>query len=224
MKNSYEFGELNPKISTKLFPWYSIIGFLIASGLAIAIWFTGSNQELFITINQLHTILPSDVWSMINMVTYSKYFIMSGLLVLFTLFGRRDKLLNSLFLIFLFYLVVAGIKHIAHEARPYVVLAPDSFFWLKTFEDISKSAYQSFPSGHTGNVAMFAFAMNYLFFSRNKTMQFMMLLLVVIVALSRVCTGWHWPLDVLASGLISYILVKISYSLSARKSKGLNYQ
>jgi membrane-associated phospholipid phosphatase len=41
-----------------------------------------------------------------------------------------------------------------------------------------------------------------------------MLFLVVLTALARICTGWHWPLDVIASGVIGYILVKIVFSLN----------
>ncbi len=109
------------------------------------------------------------------------------------------------------------LKHLVHEARPYVVLPLNSFYWLNQFEETTKSAYLSFPSGHTGNIAVFAFAMNIMFFDKNKLMQFIMLLLIIFIALARICTGWHWPLDVLASGLIGYILAKIIFAIDFKK-------
>ena len=52
------------------------------------------------------------------------------------------------------------------------------------------------------------------FFSNNKIGQFLMLLLVILTGLARICTGWHWPLDVIASGLIAYLLVKICFAFN----------
>ena len=44
-----------------------------------------------------------------------------------------------------------------------------------------------------------------------------MLLLVLVVGVARICTGWHWPVDVITSGLISYVLVKIILSINIAK-------
>lgn len=204
----------------KLFPLHSTIFFCVFLIFGAGIWFSGMNHDLFMIINQQHNLLPYQAWSLISLVTYSKFFIAPGLLLLFALLFRRDKLLNVILLIGAYFIVFMALKHMVGEARPYITLADGSFFWLNKYEDAVKSAYLSFPSGHTGNVAIFAFGMNYLFFANNKPMQFIMLLLVIVTGIARICTGWHWPLDVLASGLIGYLLVKIIFSFDVKQLLG----
>lgn len=182
--------------------------------LALGIGFSGVNHNLFLVINSHHALLPDGIWLTFNFVSYSKYFILPILLLLITLSMRREKAANIVLLIIAYYIVFAILKKLVGEARPYIVLPEGSFYWLNHYENAVKSAYKSFPSGHTGNMAMFAFAISSMFFDNKKGLQFLMLLLVLFTAFARICTGWHWPLDVLASGLISYVLVKICLSIN----------
>ena len=197
----------------KILPIYSVIIFLSALGADLFIWYNQLNNQLFLRINQFHYIVPDKIWEIINLVTYTKYMVAPVILLLLSALFRRDKLLNIIILIISFFVIFIALKHFIGEARPYVVLPQGSFFWLNQYEETIKSAYQSFPSGHTGNIAMFAFACNYLFKKQKKIMQFIMLLLIIGVAIARICTGWHWPVDVITSGLISYVLVKITLSI-----------
>lgn len=217
MINLYE----QPK-EIKLLPWYSVIIFVIFLSFGVYIEIQNLNQELFILINSHHDLIPNDVWKYADMITYSKYFVIPITLLIFTLIAKRDKILNIVFLIIAYFLLFTALKHFFHEARPYIVLPLDSFYWLNQFEDTTKSAYLSFPSGHTGNIAIFAFSMNIMFFNQSKIMQLIMLLLIVFIALARICTGWHWPLDVIASGLIGYVLTKIIFSINFKKSQKKN--
>ena len=201
-------------ISKQEISWVFFV-FLI---LAVVIWINGSNHNLFLQINSQHSLLPDAVWEVFNFISYSKYFILPILLLVITFFKRRDKLVNIVLLIIAYYVVFALLKKLVGEARPFIVLAPDSFFWLNHYEDAAKSAYKSFPSGHTGNMAVFAFALSSMFFANKRILQFLVLLLVIITGLARICTGWHWPLDVLASGLIGYVLVKICLAFPFAKN------
>lgn len=190
------------------------LGFVL---LAVIIWLFKLNQPLFYAINPLHTILPNVLWKGINLITYSKFFILPILLLLITFIWRRDKLRQVVILIVAYYAVFQGLKLLFGEARPYVVLPSDSFFWLNQFENALKGAYQSFPSGHTGNMAIFVFALSFMF--NKKWLKVLLFLLLVLTGFSRICTGWHWPLDVVASGLISYILVLICLNLNINTIK-----
>jgi len=53
---------------------------------------------------------------------------------------------------------------------------------LNTFEDSVKSAYLSFPSASTGNIVFFTFTASTMFFKNNRILQFLMLLLIKLVA------------------------------------------
>ena len=116
-----------------------------------------------------------------------------------------------------YFVVFAVLKAAVGEARPYIVLPEGSFFWLNHFEDAVKSAHKSFPSGHVGNMTVFAFSLSSMFFAYKKGLQFLMLLLVVVTGFARICTGWHWPLDVLASGLIGYLLVRVCFAIKFQR-------
>ncbi len=216
MKNQQIIAELNGDNQTK-FAWHSVVifsGFLI---LALGIWATGSNQQLFYAINHEHGLLPDQIWSFFNLLSYSRFFILPVLLLLIASSLKREMLPHVIILITAYYVVFYVLKAAVGEARPYIVLPEGSFYWLNHFENAVKSAHKSFPSGHTGNMAVFAFAISSMFFGGKKGLQFLMLLLVAFTALARICTGWHWPLDVLASGLIGYLLVKIVFAIPLRR-------
>ncbi len=190
--------------------------------LAIAIYKYNTNHSLFLTINSFHALLPVKFWEFINLISYRKYFILQVLLLVITFLWKRDRLLNVIALIMAYFVVFAALKIFFGEARPYIALDPNSFYWLNMYENAAKSAHQSFPSGHVGNMAVFAFAISSMFFDKSKLLQFLMLLLVLISGITRICTGWHWPLDVIASGLIGYLLVKICFSIRLGKVNSKN--
>lgn len=196
---------------------YAIFGVFLALAIIIAV--AKTNHSLFININSMHQVLPVIVWKFFNIISYRKYLILPILLILITYKWQRDKLVNILILIALYFVVFGALKIIVGEARPYVVLDQNSFYWLNLYEDAEGSAFKSFPSGHTGNMAIFAFAISNLFFQNKKFLQFLMLLLVIMTALTRICTGWHWPLDVITSGLIGYLLVKFCLYFKFDKNK-----
>ncbi len=185
-------------------------GFLITTlVLMLVIWLCHINQSLFYTINHWHVILPNKVWETINMLSWSKLYILPLLLCALTFVWRREKLTNVIILVVLYYGVFYLLKAAFGEARPYIVLPQDSFFWLNNYEDAVKSAHKSFPSGHTGNAAVFVFACIRLFFNEGKISKILLLAFLFLVAITRICTGWHWPLDVLGSMVVGYILVQI---------------
>ena len=183
--------------------------FLVFLLLVVIIGIGHLNQSLFYTINNMYAVLPDFIWSKINLLAYTKYGILVSLLFILTLLFRRQYLLRVVLLIFTFYLVFWILKHVFHEARPYMVLPVGSFHFLTNYEEVVKSAYRSFPSGHTGQMAIFVFAVIKLFFPRNLPVKIILFLLLLLTGFTRICTGWHWPLDVISSGLISYILVQI---------------
>lgn len=221
--------------SSKKCGFFQFVGqywlFCVTALLAIFIWVTHLNQLLFYTINSWHVVLPTVVWNVINHITYTKYGVLPILLVIITFMFRRDKLA----LVILIYLINFGllsiIKSLVHEARPFIVLPQDTFFWVQSAEDAIKNAYKSFPSGHTGNAAAFVFILFNLFFkipakakelksthhvapfvpshmlSYSKIIKVLLFLFLILTGFSRICTGWHYPLDVLCAGLITFVIV-----------------
>jgi undecaprenyl-diphosphatase len=195
-----------------------LVIFAIFLLLGVVIGVFSFNQPLFHIINSWYTLLPPIVWGAVSFVSEPQHFILAGLLILLALLFKRDKFLRIIGLVVLYFIVFYGLKHIFHEARPFAVLESGSFNWLNNQESAGVEN-MSFPSGHVGLAAIFVFALNQLFFAGRKLVQLLLFLFLVLVAVSRVATGWHWPLDVVASGLIGYILVQISFWCSKCCSK-----
>jgi membrane-associated phospholipid phosphatase len=193
---------------TKNYVWFFLLLLL-----TIGIWLFKLNQPLFYAINNQHAALPVIIWEALNFISYSRFFILPLLLLILTAIFRRDKFIPVVVLILAYYSVFAGLKQLVGEARPYMVLPANSFYWLSKFENAVTSADKSFPSGHTGNMAIFVFTVMALFVPQSTLAKTLLFLLLVMTCLARICTGWHWPVDVLASALIGYLMVKICFGV-----------
>jgi undecaprenyl-diphosphatase len=191
--------------------------FLIILLITLIIWITGTNETLFFAINARHTLLPVSVWMAINDLASPIYGILPLMLLVLTLCFRREKWFNIVLLIISYYVVFELLKLTIHAARPHMSYDLHTFFWIPlTDNSITKFiANQSFPSGHTGNAAIFVFALIRLFAQHKIWLRLLLLAFLVIVMITRICTGWHFPLDVLGSVLISFILTELCWRVPA---------
>lgn len=185
--------------------WFLLITVLII----VLIWTTNTNQTIFFKLNALHTLLPDNIWEKINFITYSKTYILPITLLVITLLFRRKKFFNVLLLIIFYYSLFNYLKDFFHVARPHALFDLSTFYWLHPGLDTSFQPHGSFPSGHTCNTAVFVFTLSY-FFAQNKPwLRTLLILILMLVMLTRIATGWHFPLDVLISAIIGYALTKI---------------
>lgn len=200
---------------------YWFIFFLVIA--ALIIWLAKINHTLFFYINSHHYVLSDTILNTINFITWFDTGILPISLIVITFLFRREKLLNVIFLIVAYMIVFSLLKFVFHEARPYIQHNPHDFYWLSsTPEENLDDAYRSFPSGHTGNIAMFVFALFYLFASKKLWLRTFLLLPLVLTMLVRIGTGWHFPLDVLSAALVAFILVEVTMRLPLKLPRLFN--
>jgi len=165
-----------------------------AAGVMVA----GNNIALFIAFNGGAVSSQATFWSVTTILGHG-----SVLLALCVwLVATRPRLFAAMLL----FAPIAGLairvaKRIAEVPRPAAVLAPDQ---IEVIGQVLQ-AY-SLPSGH----ALTVFGLSALLFSaapRGRGWQWLCwttLLLALLVSLSRVAVGAHWPLDILVGGALGW--------------------
>ncbi|SOC23225.1 undecaprenyl-diphosphatase [Ureibacillus xyleni] len=95
---------------------------------------------------------------------------------------------------------LAGLMHFNHQ--PFAVLS-------NTNQLIEKAIDNSFPSDHT--ILFFSFCMSFWLFKKGR--RFLWILTAMLVGVSRIWVGVHYPLDVLVGafiGIVSAVLVYLT--------------
>ena len=99
-------------------------------------------------------------------------------------------------------LIYKWLKHKTHRPRPFQV-RQDVWVVGKPLDHFS------FPSGHTLHAVVFGLiALTYY-----PVLAFVLVPFMVMVGMSRVILGLHYPSDVLAGATIGYVIVKCSFML-----------
>lgn len=136
---------------------------------------------------------------------YSLYFLALAVLVfLFTRTSRNSIMVLCACLTVILAEVVGKLLGKLHtNYQPFSVL-PD------VNQLIEKDINNSFPSDHT--IIFFSFCVTFLLFSKSPY-HFLWLILAVLVGISRVGVGVHYPADVLVGALISIASSLIMYKV-----------
>lgn len=79
---------------------------------------------------------------------------------------------------------------------------------------VGESAYRSFPSGHSTSAFAFAFAL--LFGAPKKWMKWVAMIVAVLMALSRLYVGVHYPTDIVGGLLVGLLAGWLAWQLCKR--------
>ncbi len=160
----------------------------------------------FTRLNALAAQYPSWIWQCLTVLGDER--VAFALSLFFSL--RYPRVFWSLILAAVIAIVCSrGLKELFDTARPPAVLAADVF-------NLIGPAHQraSFPSGHSVTAGVFFGVLVY--HARRVEWRVLLLMIAVLVGLSRVAVGVHWPVDVAAGLTIGALAAWVGGRLAAR--------
>lgn len=193
------------RIDDKLSAWI-YIPFLMFVILAAIITLLNNNIPLFLSINTLSGHTGSWFWSNITILGDTLVFT-----VIFLPFIRKfpQLIYAMLFALIISTLLVQIPKHVFDIPRP------PGLFDKSAITIIGPAyAFNAFPSGHSATV--FCTYTLFLHVIRPAYGRIILLLFCILVILSRIVVGIHWPLDVAAGAAIGILSGFLAMVMTSR--------
>jgi membrane-associated phospholipid phosphatase len=179
---------------------------LVALVLLLLVLLAGGDMQVFLWLNRICLFAGDMFW--LSVTTFGDGLVVCVLILPFI--RRKPELVWAMLLSWLLMtLWVQGLKFLINTPRPLARLSASDFHIIGA---LYKS--KSFPSGHAATASMFA-AIFCLFF-RRKWIYTVVILLAVMISLSRIAMGIHWPTDVLVGFLGGWLLAGLGYYLVMR--------
>lgn len=163
-----------------------LVPLLALASMAVIIA-SDSNRSLFLYLNGLGTLASDALWQNLTVLGGT----LAGLTLLAPLIGRRPDVLWSLALAaILATLWVHGLKDPVGALRPPAVIPPELLHVIGPAH-----RHGSFPSGHSTTIFTVAGILS-LYLGRGA-LTWLLAAVALLIAISRIAVGVHWPLDVL---------------------------
>ena len=180
-------------------PWFWGIP-AVALSMMLIIGLTGSNQPLFLLLNNFLYIKPESIW--INITLYGDAAMV--LVLLLPLIAKRpDIVVKSFIAALIATLFLHGFKEFLTVPRPPAIFSPDLFHQLG-----NQFSASSFPSGHAA--APFTLACMIIYLVPDNRIRSALVLFASLIAISRIATGVHWPVDILGGMFFGWLAAYIS--------------
>lgn len=181
-----------------------------AMTLMLVLWVMQTNTQVFLWLNLATTSLGDTFWSYVTVLGDTV-----SILLILLFCGRRPQVVWQFFIAALFAIVwTQGLKEPLGILRPPALLGSEQFHLIGALLQ-----HNSFPSGHTTTIFLLA---GIVCLQRLQTpIKIAVLSLAVLVALSRIACGVHWPLDVLGGALGGWAAAVAGNGLGLRWHAGL---
>ena len=167
------------------------------------------DTQLFYLLNNLAGQSPFLDGAVVFLASYLPYILVALflLLLLFSQYSKREKLI--IFLITGISVVVARLG--ATELIRFFYHRPRPFLTLPVHQLLTDNAW-SFPSGH----ATFFFAMSTVIYFDNKKLGIFFFIATLLITVSRVIAGIHYPSDIIGGALIGITVAYITFYIIRR--------
>jgi membrane-associated phospholipid phosphatase len=178
--------------------------------LLLLILLLGENSGLFLFFNAWQHFVPGVVWA--HFTTFGDAAVAMAMILLFA--GRRPEIIwAAMIAVVIGALVSHGLKGGLNVTRPPGVFAPEQ---ILVFGPVHIN--ESFPSGHTLTAWTLA---SILWLGLGSPWRGAVVSLAVLVGLSRMVLGVHWPTDVLGGMGLGWLVGQAAIWLSRRWEFGL---
>lgn len=157
------------------------------------------NESLFLFLNNL----SGQSVFFDTLVVFCAQYLLPILIVgiIIFLFLRREKFFEKCFVILgsasVAWIISQVINWLFPIARPFLALDIQPLF--------THGGYDAFPSGH----ATIAFVLAVMLFYYNKPLAWIYILGALLIGISRIIAGVHWPIDILGGYALGGVVVII---------------
>ncbi len=183
-----------------LLPTFALLALLLLQ-------LTDSNQALFLFLNSVLYSSYESLW--LNITLFGDAAVAG--IVLFPLLVRRPDIVWAAIIAGIITAIFVNVgKNYFALPRPPLVLDASLFHQIGNL-----FTTKSFPSGHTA--AAFSVAAVVLLSIKQTPIKIIVLSAAILVGLSRIAIGAHWPMDVLAGAFIGWLPSAIGVLLAQKK-------
>jgi membrane-associated phospholipid phosphatase len=176
----------------------------------VALTVTGNNVALFLSLNRAMAHVGDAFWSHLTILGDSTI----AILFIMPFFHRRPDI------VWQFILAAMLTILLVHVLKDPVNVRPPSVFSADSFHIVGPAIMNnSFPSGHTATIFMLAglFCMQRI----TTWIKVLVLFFAVLVGMSRIACGVHWPMDVLGGALGGWLAASAGIWIAMRWQAGL---
>lgn len=178
---------------------------LPAAALALMglVYLLGLNRDLFLFFNHWQQIIPGVVWA--HFTTFGDAAVAMAMMLPFAV--RRPDILRAVMIaLVLGTILTVGLKQWLDITRPPGVLPAEA---IMVYGPVHLN--DSFPSGHTLTAWTLA---SVLWMGLERPWRGLIVVLAILVGVSRMALGVHWPTDVLGGIGLGWLVGQVSVSLS----------
>ncbi|MDP2879308.1 MAG: phosphatase PAP2 family protein [Sulfuricella sp.] len=188
-----------------------LVPMLALAGMVVLIA-SDTNRSLFLYLNGLGTLASDVLWQNLTVLGGT----LAGLTLLAPLIGRRPDILWSLALAaILATLWVHGLKDTVGALRPPAVIPPELLHIIGPAH-----RYGSFPSGHSTTIFTVACILS--LYLRRGSLTWLLAAVALLIGISRIAVGVHWPLDVLGGAFGGWLSAVLGTLLAQRWHWGIS--
>ncbi len=184
---------------------------VLALLLLIAVELAELDRQLFFFFNNLSTFTGPAFWAHVTILGDG---LVCAVLLLPWIRRHPERVWGGLLAALLMVVILRLFKGLLPLPRPLGVLSEDMVLVIGPGHRRS-----AFPSGHTATMAVFAgiWALS----SFRRAMSWVALVLAVLVGMSRMAVGVHWPTDVLSGFALGWISAWIGLRWASRWRWGM---